>query len=100
MSRNRPTVFTAAEDAIIRSLYSVSGSAAVGRQIGKTAKQVRNRASYLGAGRKLVDKQGQRWAPRERYNHRALAAALGFPDHPPGNPCPSGVTVHLCMGGR
>ncbi len=66
---HRPAIFTPAEDAMIKARYLGTTAAILGRQLGKSAKQVRNRACYLGVVKQINPVVG-------RYDHRALDAAL------------------------
>lgn len=94
MTKARPTIFTSEDDALIRACYSKMSSREIGERIGKTAKQIQNRANHLRLAKPLVHEDGAHDLPAQ-YDHRVLAAVLGMPAEPPGIPLPSHVTVHV-----
>ena len=98
------TIFTQEEDDVLRRLYAQIGASGCARRIDKTIPQIWNRAYILGAGkagkrREAPDPAQRGIAPVERYDHRALSAALGIPAQPPEIQCPSWVTVHRLQAG-
>lgn len=92
MSRRPGGDFTPEQDAVLRKHYVADGAQYCAKRIAKTPKQVVGRANRLGlsAPRK----------PVERFDDRALAAALGMHRVTPRIHFPSRAAVHRCTGER
>lgn len=96
MSRRRRAMFTAEEDAVIRKYYSETGATGCARRINKTVKQIWNRAYLLGVSKPRSRVERQVVAAAHRYDHRALARALGTGSVPP---LTMPARVHRLKGG-